>query len=320
MLNKFILIFILSIISSALFSQGRINRMRHKERQGKWIIYGENKKIEQTGRYRNGDPKGVWKFYDANGILAKREIYRNQKIKFTFFYSNGEIKKKGKAKMMGEGESLHFYYYGTWLSYDSTGTLTKKQVYEYGAKILETSYLTYKDKHVNDTLVIALNNINNTIYKYIDSMKIAATAFGKNSMQYQKAYSLNNMYSSKLLGELDSIIAKYGYPGKTLVDYDYAIAFSIISTANNEYREKYYDLIIDAANKGELEWKDVAFFVDKVKTAKQESQVYGTRFKLDEESKKTYYYPIEDIEHLNERRTKVGLAEIDLSKMEFINY
>ena len=273
MLNKFILFYFLIILSFPIFSQGNINRMRNKERQGKWIIYRDStKQIDQTGRYRNGNPKGVWKFYDVNEKLIRKEIYRNKKIKFTFYYPNGIIKKKGQAKMIEEGKYLHFYYYGTWLSYDSTGNLVKKQMYEYGSKVLETSYLVNKTKHVNDTLDIALNEINNHIYKYQDSMKIAADLFGKTSMQYQRALALNNIHSAKLLQQLDSLINICGYPGKTLVDYDYAIAFSIISSASLSYKEKYYDLIIDAANTAELEWKDVAFFVDKVKVGKKENQ------------------------------------------------
>jgi hypothetical protein len=321
MRNKFILLFFLFIISTTLFSQGKINRVKNKERQGKWITYHDSTKtIEQTGRYKNGNQKGVWKFYDENGKISKKEIYRSRKIKLFYYYPNGKIKKQGKAKYIENEKVLHFYYYGTWYTYDSTGILTKKQVYDYGAKILETSYLLNKDKHINDTLVIALNDINDRIYKYIDTIQTAAKDFGNSSMQYQRAVLLNSLHSSKLLGELDSLINIYGYPGKTLVGSDYAIAFSIISSATVSYKEKYYDLIIDAANKGELEWIDVAYFVDKVKVAKQEKQEYGTRFKLDDESKKTYFYPIEDIEHLNERRLKVGLEEIDTSKMEFINY
>ncbi|MGZ4056112.1 MAG: DUF6624 domain-containing protein [Bacteroidia bacterium] len=318
-LSKIILLLLAFFIPLLSYSQ-KINRMKHMERQGKWIIYRDStKQIYQTGRYKNGDPKGLWKFYDEAGNLSKTELYRSKKIKFKFYYPNGTIKKRGKAKTVLEEKNLHFYYYGTWYNYDSTGVLTKKQVYDYGSKILETSYVINKTK-INSSLVIFLNELNNKIYKYIDSIHIAEASFGKASMQYQRAFSLNNLYSSKLLSDLDSVIAIYGYPGKTLVGDDYAIAFSIISSASLDYKEKYYDLIIDAANAAELEWQDVAYFVDKVKVAKKEKQVYGTRFKLDDISNKTYYYPIEDMEHLNERRKKVGLKDMDTSKLEFINY
>ena len=304
-----------------MFSQSKINRIKHNERQGKWIVYHDSTKIiDETGRYKNGNQKGTWMYYDETGKITKKEIYRGRKIKLFYYYPTGKIQKKGKAKYTQTEKIVHFYYYGTWYTYDTSGVLTKKQVYDYGAKILETSYVLNKDKHINDTLVIFLNEINNSIYKYQDSIRIASATYGKNSKQYQRACALHNLHSSKLLSELDSLINIYGYPGKTLVGYDYAIAFSIISSASIDYKEKYYDLIIDAANKGELEWKDVAFFVDKVKVGKNEKQIYGTRFKFDEQSKKLYYYPIEDIEHLNERRIKVGLEEMDVNKLEFINY
>src|SRR3954471_22393026 len=107
---RYLLIIFLFFISSTLFSQGKINRMRHKERQGKWIIYRDStKQIDQAGRYRKGDPKGTWKFYDMNGNLSKKEIYRNRKIKFTFYYPNGKIKKEGKAKYIQNEKVLHFY-------------------------------------------------------------------------------------------------------------------------------------------------------------------------------------------------------------------
>jgi hypothetical protein len=316
--NLFLLLFFIPLFS---FSQGKINQIKNKERQGKWIIYADSThKVSETGRYKKGDRKGVWKYYNENQNISRIEKYRGTKIKFSYCYPNGEVKKKGKAKYVTEGKMLHFYYYGTWYTYDSLGVLTKKQVYDYGAKISETSYIINKDKHINDTLVIVLNDINDAIYKYVDTVRIAIANFGKDSPQYQYAFSLNNTHSSKLLIKLDSIINAVGYPGKSLVGYDYAIAFSIISSASLSYKDKYYDIIIHAANKGELEWKDVAFFVDKVKVAKKEKQVYGTRFKLDEQSMKTYYYPIEDIGNVNERRMKVGLQEIDVSKLEFINY
>ena len=140
----------------------------------------------------------------------------------------------------------------------------------------------------------------------------------KNYTQFQRAKSLNALHTSKLLEELNQIIVQFGYPGKTLVGAEYAIAFSIISSANIVYKEKHYNTIIDEANKGELEWKDVAYFVDKVKVAKKEKQVYGTQYKMNESLKKIVHYPIEDIDKLNERRKQVGLNEMDITELIFV--
>lgn len=317
MTKKFTFVFLLSILPLLSYSQ-KINRFKNKERQGKWIIYSDSTKtqIDNTGRYRKGIPKGTWKYYDKNGALNKKEKYRWSKIYTTYYHPNGKIKKQGKAKIVQEEKVLHFFYYGDWLVYDSTGTLIKKQVYENGTKISEID-LNPKPG-INDSLVAVLKNMNVEVYKYHDSIRLAETNFGKNSPQHQRAKSLNALHTSKILDELNNLITQFGYPGKTLVGNEYAIAFSIISSANLEYKEKYYKLIIDAADKGELDWTDVAFFVDKIKVAKKEKQVYGTQFKIDEAQRKILYYPIEDPTKLNERRKKVGLEEMNVAELSFI--
>jgi len=318
-MSKKILLLFLFILPLLSYSQ-KINRFKKKERHGKWIIYSDSTKtqIDNTGRYRKGIPKGTWKYYDKNGALNKKEKYRWSKIYTTFYHPNGKIKKQGNAKIVQEEKILHFFYYGDWLVYDSTGALVKKQVYEKGTKISEIDYNSKPG--INDSLVAVLKKMNVEIYKYHDSVRLAETNFGKNSSQFQRAKSLNALYTSKILDELNNLISKFGYPGKTLVGNEYAIAFSIISSANLEYKEKHYNLIIAAADKGELDWSDVAFFVDKIKVAKKEKQVYGTQFKIDEAQRKFLYYPIEDPAKLNERRKKVGLHEMNVAELSFIEY
>lgn len=320
-IKRSILLFLLILLPLLSCSQ-QINRFKNKEKQGKWIIYYDSAetRIDNTGRYRKGIPKGKWKYYDENCTLIKTEKYRFKKIHTTSYHSNGKIKKKGKAKIVKEARMLHYYYYGNWLVYDSLGILINTQVYEKGTMISETEHKATTEKNTNDSLVMVLKVINRDIYKYHDSVRLAESIYGKSSMQYQRAVSLNTLHSSKLLTELDMIISKFGYPGKTLTGKEYAIAFSIISSANLKYKEKYYDLIIDAANKRELDWIDVAFFVDKINVAKKEKQVYGTQYKIDETLRKLFYYPIDAPEKLNERRKKVGLDEIDIMQMSFIDY
>ncbi len=53
-----------------------------------------------------------------------------------------------------------------------------------------------------------------------------------------------------------------------------------------------------AADKGELDWMDVAFFVDKVMVAKKEKQVYGTQSKITK-NHEIIYYPILDKQQVN---------------------
>ncbi len=319
--HKTPLFLILFFISLCCFSQ-KINRFKNKERQGKWIIYSDSAQthIDNVGRYRKGTPKGIWKYYDENGKLIKKEKYRFKKIYTTFYHPNGKVRKQGKAKIVQEEKLLHFYFYGDWFVYDSLGTLISKEVYKSGIKISEVNYKTVSEKNINDSLDIALKEIDGQLRIYFDTIQIAEKTFGKNSIQYQRAALLNSLHTSKLLNDLDGLILRYGYPGKTLVGKDYTIAFSIISSANTAYKEKHLNLIIDATNKGELDWTDVAYFVDKIKVAKKEKQVYCTQYKYDEKQNKLFFYPVEEIKNLNLRRKKAGLDEIDISTLDFIDY
>ncbi len=312
------ILFLLLFFPPLLSYSQKTNRFKNKNQHGKWITYHDSAKtsVDAIGRYKKGYQKGVWKYYSEQGFLDKKEIHRFGKIKISYYFPSGKIKKQGKAKIVVEEKIIHFFFYGDWYVYDSIGTLLKKQFYKEGTRISEINYST--SPTINDSLVEVLKNMNQDVYKYHDSVKLAESTFGKNSTQFQRAKSLNALHTSKLLEELNQIIVQFGYPGKTLVGAEYAIAFSIISSANIVYKEKHYNTIIDEANKGELEWKDVAYFVDKVKVAKKEKQVYGTQYKMNESLKKIVHYPIEDIDKLNERRKQVGLNEMDITELIFV--
>jgi hypothetical protein len=315
---KFIfLLLLIPLIGSTICLGQSTNRYKNKQRHGKWIIYysDSTKQIDNSGRYRKGAPKGVWRYYDANGRMIRKEKYRFNKISTTHYHSNGKIKKQGKARITIDDTLSHFFYYGNWNVYDTAGVLIKKLVYKDGIKISEIN-IGKSIGTTNDSLKELVRELNKRFYMYSDSLQQSERISGKNSPTYTRYVSLNNLNALKIFSDIDGIIAKFGYPGKSLVGEEYAIVFSIISAGNLAIKEKYYDLIINAANANELEWKDVAFFVDKVKVAKKQPQVYGTQLKMDHTNYNSYFYPIEDKANVNERRKKIGLEELDLSNIK----
>jgi hypothetical protein len=313
----FLLLFLISI---SCLSQRSINRYRHKERQGLWIVYQDstNKQVDNIGRYRRGIPKGTWKYYDADGKLLKKERYRSGKIFITEYHPNGMIRKQGKAKTVTSDKLIHYFYYGNWYVYDTSGTLIKTQLYREGNRIAETNYKTSSEKSINDSLVEVLRQMNTSLLLYADTVLVAEATYGRDSKERQRSISLSNLNALRILDDMEKIIQKFGYPGRSLVGNEYAIAFSIISSASLKYKEKYYDVIVASADKKELDWTDVAFFVDKVKVAKKEKQVYGTQYKI--EGDRLMYYPVEDIAGLNSRRKSAGLEEVDAEGWTFLHY
>ncbi len=78
-----------------------------------------------------------------------------------------------------------------------------------------------------------------------------------------------------IIRQVDSLIARHGYPGKSLVgEYLKSTAFIVIQ---HNPDERYLPLLTAAADKGELSWASLALLVDRVKTDKGEKQVYGTQ-------------------------------------------
>ncbi len=61
-------------------------------------------------------------------------------------------------------------------------------------------------------------------------------------------------------------------------------------------------------SRGEVSAKDVAYLVDRVAVAENKKQVYGTQFKG--KGKEMMPQPIEDEQHVDERRKSVGLPSM----------
>jgi hypothetical protein len=289
-------------------SNKNINRFKNKERQGKWVIYYDSTQtlVDSEGKYRNGNPKGTWRYYSKNGNLIKTEKYCFRKIKTNYYFENGNLYKSGKAKIVSDKVELHYFYYGKWKIYNERGELIKLQLYRDGKFVSEKSFKS-NTHHINDSLADVVKKTYKMCSKYSDSLAIAQTKFGKQSNKYKRIAELNRNNGLAILLKIDEIIGLYGYPGRTLVGDEYATVFSIISISNLSTKLKYYNTILSAADKGELDWSDVAFFVDKVKVAQHQKQVYGTQYKITENNYKNVYYPIEDKINLNNRRKRAGL-------------
>ena len=113
--------------------------------------------------------------------------------------------------------------------------------------------------------------------------------------------------------QIDRVISTYGYPTQAIAGDASGIPFYILGFASIQLKEKYLDALKAAANKGEISWKSLAFFIDKLKMAKGEKQIYGTQYYLSKNSADDYIlYPVEDEAHLNERREKAGFEDLQL--------
>lgn len=302
---------ILSLIISYNSSSQKLNRLnKHGERTGKWIVYIDDaKKIKSfEGKFRNGITRGKCYFYSNDGVLDRREINRFKKMKTTFYYPNGKVKLKGNARIENLPDKVHYYFYGKWQSFNDSGVLVKNQFYEKG-KLLKTEYLD-KTIKTNDSLIEVLNLIDKEFAHHNNSLTDSINANLKNSLKKQLFQKQLYYLDSLSFDKITHIIEVFGYPSKAIAGESNNIPFYILSFAPYTIKEKYLNQLILAADRDDISWKSLAYFIDKLKVAKGEKQVYGTQGNYD----KDYHfilYPFIDPDNLNARRAKVGLERLE---------
>lgn len=154
------------------------------------------------------------------------------------------------------------------------------------------------------------------IRSHLDSL-YGSRQFDKKNIKALQLWSIQNKRDSLNQHELELIINKFGYPGKTLVGPNICnVGFDIILHAPQTYQEKYLHLIEDASTKNELDKRCYPFLVDRILMNKGKRQIYGTQFKYNNISMKLELYPIEDAKNLNQRRSIYHLPPLK----EDVNY
>ncbi|MFZ5496137.1 MAG: DUF6624 domain-containing protein [Verrucomicrobiota bacterium] len=109
------------------------------------------------------------------------------------------------------------------------------------------------------------------------------------------------------LKRMKEIIEKYGWPGRSLVgESGAANAWLLIQHCDSDpqFQELCVALLEKAVAAGEAKAVHHAYLLDRVRMHQRKPQVYGTQFEDDAP------YPIEDIEHVDERRRAVGLGPL----------
>jgi hypothetical protein len=106
---------------------------------------------------------------------------------------------------------------------------------------------------------------------------------------------------------LAELTGHVGWPGRTLAGEDGAhAAWLLAQHADHEHQRTFLELLRAAVEAGQASAKDLAYLEDRVRLHDGRPQRYGTQFIGDEQGLRPH--PIEDPEHLDERRAAVGLG------------
>jgi heme-degrading monooxygenase HmoA len=109
------------------------------------------------------------------------------------------------------------------------------------------------------------------------------------------------------LARVEAIIAKVGWPGKSLVGTDASSsAWLVIQHSDATAQNKYLPMMTKAAEAGDLDRGKVAMTIDHILVAQGKPQLYGSAFK--QVNGEFVPEPIQDETNLDARRKEVGLA------------
>ncbi len=295
-----------SLLLPALFFAQNLNRLDQQGRKtGRWITYADSAKTIKLfeGRFRKDKPKGKSYFYTNSGVLDRIEKNRFRKLKTTFYYPNGLVRLRGNARLENLPDRVHYYYYGQWKAYDDSGKLVKYYYYRKG-ELTKTVYLDQTRK-INDSLIEALTGIDREFTAHNTGLTDSINAHLKNPAKYRAFKQELALKDSLSFARIDRLLDVYGYPGKAIAGDAAPIPFYILGFAPLPLKEKHLGKLLMAATRDDISMKSLAFFIDKLRLAKGEKQLYGTQYYL---KKDTYIlYPVEDETHLKERRASMGL-------------
>ncbi|MEH6309079.1 DUF6624 domain-containing protein [Olivibacter sp. CPCC 100613] len=121
------------------------------------------------------------------------------------------------------------------------------------------------------------------------------------------------------------IFTKYGFPGYRLVGKDGAKSFWLIVQHCDKwpkFQEKVLRKMRHEVLNNNASGENYAFLVDRVRKNKGEKQVFGTQVSFDITKSQAHVKDLEDPEHVNQRRTSVGLESLEsyLNRMSINHY
>ena len=115
---------------------------------------------------------------------------------------------------------------------------------------------------------------------------------------------------AKHTSRMRAIVAKHGWPGRSLVGDDGAhAAWLLVQHADSAFMAQCLPLMKRAVAAGQAFAKDYVYLLDRVRMQQGKPQIYGTQFTSAADGK-LVLHPIEDAEHVDERRRAVGLPSM----------
>lgn len=117
--------------------------------------------------------------------------------------------------------------------------------------------------------------------------------------------------SLKHVARLEQIIATHGWPGISLVGFNgMNQAWLLAQHGGQEFLERTLPSMYEAVKRGELDESLYGTSLDRVLIRQGRKQMYGTQFDVDPAIGRCEPKPMDDPEHVDERRVRSGMTTL----------
>jgi len=153
----------------------------------------------------------------------------------------------------------------------------------------------------------------------VEIMKMSSLGTTQQSEELISILKRQDEIDTKNMARLEEIIKQHGWPGRSLVGEKAANAgFLILQHADLSFQKKYFPLVKEGVSKGEVRPAEAAMLEDRILMKEGKKQIYGSAVQSGPETGgKLELHPIEDEEHVDERRAAVGLMPLAEYLKEF---
>jgi len=134
---------------------------------------------------------------------------------------------------------------------------------------------------------------------------------GKGTEEMKVHWAKINQSDSANLSEVKKILDERGWLGSKIVgEQGNHTFFLIIQLADLQTQLHYLPMMRKAVSEGNAMANSLAIFEDEVAMQQGNRQIYGTQLAKDDETEAYYVLPIQDPEHVDQRRSEIGLEPL----------
>lgn len=168
-----------------------------------------------------------------------------------------------------------------------------------------------EEANLDKGLIAILDTIYTEDQSYRQQIDGISKKHGWDSPEMKAHWKIIQTKDSVNLIKICKILDEKGWLGPSVIGRQgNTTLFLVIQHSDQKTQEKYLPMMRDAVKKGNANASSLALLEDRILLGQGKRQIYGSQIGMDPETDKNYVLPLEDPEHVDERRASVGLGKL----------